>query len=44
MKARGTTMIRSIAEDAATLTAEFLLRNAVVLIGLSIFALIALAR
>jgi hypothetical protein len=37
-------MIRSIAEDAATLTAAFLFRNAAVLIALSIFALIALAR
>jgi hypothetical protein len=44
MQARETTMIRNIAEDAAILTAAFLFRNVAVLIGLSIFALIALAR
>ena len=37
-------MIRCIAKDAATVTAAFLLRNAAILIGLSIFALVALAR
>lgn len=37
-------MIRCIAEDAATLTSAFLVRNAAILIGLSIVALVALAR
>jgi hypothetical protein len=37
-------MIRNLASDAAVLTAAFVVRNAVVLIGLSIFALLAFTR